>query len=262
MHIEVVDFRDAQTHGVADFNRRLLEGGQSLLFPASTVPEWLPKLPGRKLFQEYYLAADDDGRIRGGYLLKHQEFRVGGKTFSIGDFQLPISEGVVNRTYAPLGAGVLAGAERRTPLLYSLGMGPLSEPLPRLLAASGWRSHPGAVFLPRRSPRALPPQQRLPAAQPADAPGARRAGLLGRGLGRHQARPRRRLARPRADRQRRDRQRVHRVDRRGLEDVPGRSGMCACGTPRRCGSFTLATTPASSACASAAVRRRSAGPCC
>ncbi len=146
MHIEVVDFRDAQTHGVADFNRRLLEGGQSLLFPASTVPEWLPKLPGRKLFQEYYLAADDDGRIRGGYLLKHQEFRVGGKTFSIGDFQLPISEGVVNRTYAPLGAALLRSAERRTPLLYSLGMGPLSEPLPRLLAASGWRVTPVPFF--------------------------------------------------------------------------------------------------------------------
>ena len=146
MHIEVVDFRDAQTHGVADFNRRLLEGGQSLLFPASTVPEWLPKLPGRKLFQEYYLAADDDGRVRGGYLLKHQEFRVGGKTLSIGDFQLPISEGVCQPAYAPLGAALLRNAERRTPLLYSLGMGPLSEPLPRLLAASGWRITPVPFF--------------------------------------------------------------------------------------------------------------------
>ncbi len=146
MHIEVVDFREPLTGAVADFNRRLSEGGQSLLFPSATVPEWLPKLPGRKLFQEYYLAAESDGRIRGGYLLKYQDFRLGDQTLSIGDFQLPISEGVVNRAYAPLAAALLRSAERRQPLLYSLGMGPLSESMPRLLSASGWRLTPVPFF--------------------------------------------------------------------------------------------------------------------
>ncbi|MGO8689534.1 MAG: hypothetical protein ACLQLG_07860 [Thermoguttaceae bacterium] len=146
MHIEVVDFREALTGAVADFNRRLLEGGQPVSFPASAVPEWLPKLSGRKLFQELYVAADAEGSVHGGYLLKYQEFRIGDQTLSIGDFQLPVSEGFVNRAYMPLGAALLRNAERRMPLLYSLGMGPLSEPLPRLLAASGWRVTPVPFF--------------------------------------------------------------------------------------------------------------------
>ena len=103
MHIEVVDFREALTGAVADFNRRLLEGGQPVSFPASAVPEWLPKLSGRKLFQELYVAADAEGSVHGGYLLKYQEFRIGNQTLSIGDFQLPVSEGFVNRAYMPLG---------------------------------------------------------------------------------------------------------------------------------------------------------------
>jgi hypothetical protein len=139
MHLDFVDYREELTAAVAAFNRRLVDGGQSLLFPALPVPEWLPRRPGRKIFQEYYVAADAEGRVRGGYMLKHQEFRIGQEVLSIGDFQLPISEGVVNRAYAALGAALLRSAEQRQPLLYCLGMGALTESLPRLLAASGWR---------------------------------------------------------------------------------------------------------------------------
>ena len=208
MHIEVVDFREALTVGGCRLQSSSWRAASRCRSPP-TVPEWLPKLSGRKLFQEFYVAADAEGSVRGGYLLKYQEFRIGDQTLSIGDFQLPVSEGFVNRAYMPL-ARLLRNAERRMPLLYSLGMGPLSEPLPRLLAASGWRVTPVPFFF-----RIVHPVPFL-----RNSVYLRRNVLLrrlldvlaffGLGLGGRQARLRRRRAGPPpgANHQRRDRRRV------------------------------------------------------
>jgi hypothetical protein len=51
--------------------------------------------------------------------------------------QIPISEGIVNRTFAALGAILLKDALRRSPLLFGLGMGGIDRPLPKLFRALG-----------------------------------------------------------------------------------------------------------------------------
>ena len=259
MHIDFVEFREELTGAVADFNRRLVDGGQSLLFPAAPVPEWLPKLPGRKLFQEYCLATDAGGQVRGGYMLKHQEFRSATGHCSIGDFQLPISEGVVNRAYAALGAA--SAARRRTASAPALQPG--NGLAARVAAAVAERPPAGRLapvpfFFRIVHPFPVPPQQRLPAPQRPDAVLARRARLLGTGVGGHQAHPCRRLAGGRA--------RLRRPPARSSMNSPSGPTRCgrlassttACapsGTWRRCKSFTPATTPASSACGSNAADR-------
>ena len=109
-----------------------------------------------------------------------QNFWLGGKTVSIGDFQLPISEGIIDRRWLGVGIAVLRNIERREPLLFALGMGESSEAMPRLLAASGWSLTPVPFFLPHRPPLPLPAQHRLPSPQ---ASLANSAGLPGRQRG-------------------------------------------------------------------------------
>ena len=46
----------------------------STAFPPSHIPVWLPKRAGCDLYQEFFLAIDDESIVRGGYVLKHQIF--------------------------------------------------------------------------------------------------------------------------------------------------------------------------------------------
>ncbi len=72
--------------------------------------------------QEYLLALEGD-TVRGGYILKPQAFAFEGEQRMIADYHLPISEGIVDGRYAPVGALILMDALKRQPLLFSLGIG-------------------------------------------------------------------------------------------------------------------------------------------
>jgi len=123
---------------VKQFNARLHRAGVSTLFPEQHVPAWLPPLPHRRLFQEHYLAVDEQRVVRGAYTLKHQDFRINGRTLSVAFFQTPVSEGAIDRHYAPVGVKLLLDALQRQPLLFGLGMGGYQTPIARLLQAAGW----------------------------------------------------------------------------------------------------------------------------
>jgi hypothetical protein len=136
--ITIQTFAEEQLAAVGRFNERLRAGGNTMRFPPSPVPPLLPKLAGRKVFQEYYVALDETGEVRGGYILKHQDFWLNGETVSLADFQLPISEGVVNRSYPHVAVQLLRHALKQRPLMFALGMGGYDEPVARLLEAAGW----------------------------------------------------------------------------------------------------------------------------
>ncbi|HOZ07200.1 MAG TPA: hypothetical protein PKW75_02835, partial [candidate division Zixibacteria bacterium] len=63
----------------------------------------------------------------------------GGEVVAVGNYQLPLSEGMIDRTYAAVGPQLLADALRRRPVLYALGLGGFDRPLPQMLAATGWQ---------------------------------------------------------------------------------------------------------------------------
>ena len=122
---------------VREFNQRLEAGGRSPRFPESPISHWLPRRDSVPLYQEYLLALEGD-TVRGGYILKPQAFAFEGEQRMIADYHLPISEGIVDGRYAPVGALILMDALKRQPLLFSLGIGGYDEPLARMLKVMKW----------------------------------------------------------------------------------------------------------------------------
>ncbi|MGD0898073.1 MAG: hypothetical protein ABR915_09585, partial [Thermoguttaceae bacterium] len=84
------------------------------------------------------MAVDDQAVVHGGYLLKHQDFSLGGKTVAIGNIGLPLSEGIIDCAYSQVGVQLLRDAIRQSPLLYGAGMGGYSQPVVQLLKAARW----------------------------------------------------------------------------------------------------------------------------
>ena len=97
MHLDFVDYREELTAAVAAFNRRLADGGQTLSVPG---------VAGARVAAEARRQKDLPGILRGRRRRGASPRRLHAQTpavlprtrrLSIGDFQLPISEGVVNR---------------------------------------------------------------------------------------------------------------------------------------------------------------------
>jgi hypothetical protein len=135
--LNVVPFKSEYEEQVRRFNRRL-EPARAASFPEQSEPDWLPKKDGLNLYQEYFLAVDEGSVVRGGYILKHQDFVIDGTIQSIADYRFPLSEGIVDRTYNFVGLRLLAHALGRQPRLFALGMGGFEQPLPKMLQAARW----------------------------------------------------------------------------------------------------------------------------
>jgi hypothetical protein len=135
--IVVEPFADKHVPAVRDFNKRISDGRIPYRFPESPVPQWLPRRESIPLYQECFVALEEDS-VRGGYILKHQAFVCNGKTTMIAGYQLPISEGTVNRQYALVGPLMVKDALKRQPLLFGLGMGGEHEAIVRMLKAMKW----------------------------------------------------------------------------------------------------------------------------
>src|SRR6266550_4035806 len=72
----------------------------------------------------------DGDQIRGGYLLQWRAFSIRGEIRQVCAYQTPISEGIINRKYASVGALMIRDALAVNPLLYAVGMGGPAQPLP------------------------------------------------------------------------------------------------------------------------------------
>lgn len=124
---------------VKALNGRLSAGGVApeFHFPENSVPDWLPKLPGRRIFQEYFLAVEGDA-VRGGFIVKHQDFWIDGQVRPVSFYRLPLSEGIINRAYTSVAVVMLRSALGRQPVMFALGMGGMHNPLPQMLKALRW----------------------------------------------------------------------------------------------------------------------------
>ena len=134
MPIHIVPYAESHVPAVREFNQRLQTGATGQLFPETPDPGWMP---GMKLF-----LAMEGCAVRGGYILRRQKFFVDGATVTAAHFRLPVSEGVVNRSYATLGLRLVRDALSREPRLYALGMGGCDRPLPQMLRRLGWTAYP------------------------------------------------------------------------------------------------------------------------
>ena len=140
MPIVIQPYCEEHQPAVREFNQRLKSSGAEadLVFFEFAQPRWLPRAEGSKLFQEYFLALEN-GVVRGGYALKRQDFSFAdGIPRNVAYYHHPLSEGIVNKSYAAVGAMLLKDAMGRAPLLYCLGMAGYDRPLPKMLVRLGW----------------------------------------------------------------------------------------------------------------------------
>ena len=125
--IRIEPYATAHEPAVISFNARLRAGGSRYKLPAPPPPQL-----------EGFVAVDGEA-VRGGYFVAHQSFVVAGKEQTVQHLELPVSEGTVDPRHSPVGLQILLHAQRRHPFMYSLGIGGLDHPLPRMLATMGWR---------------------------------------------------------------------------------------------------------------------------
>jgi hypothetical protein len=125
--------------GVRDFNSRVARAGWGeYQLPLDT--QQFEQSKDTPLPWEGWLAVQD-GTVRGGYLIRHQEFSFRGETRKTAFYNLSVSEGVIDPAYSGVSMKMAMSAMAREPLLFALGMGGRDRPLPRFLKALGWSMH-------------------------------------------------------------------------------------------------------------------------
>lgn len=147
MPLSIKPYTEDLIPAVKEFNRRVAGAvtSEDFLFPEQHVPRWLPKSNEPDLYQEYFVAVEK-GKVRGAFCLKHQDFLLRGEMRQVAYYHMPLSEGLVNREYAGVGAQMLRHALKTHPLVFALGMGSFTNPLPRMLKAMGWSMYAVPFF--------------------------------------------------------------------------------------------------------------------
>jgi hypothetical protein len=125
---------------VREFNARLSARGVRYQFPTPASSDGVSD--HKRVTHAAFVAVDDGGRVRGGYTIRRQPFRLGTEQIPVGFYQLPLSEGVIDARFGSIGLRLLGDALKRQPDLYVLGIGGLDEPLARMVRGLGWPLEP------------------------------------------------------------------------------------------------------------------------
>jgi hypothetical protein len=142
--ISIEPYRQEHEPAVGEFNRRLqrLSGDPDLVFSKTAVPRWLPPANNNPVWNEFFVAVEGPF-VRGAYGLKQEMVFIRGKGMQrVACYHHPLSEGIIDRSYASVGALLARDALARQPFLYALGMGGYERPLPRMLKALGFSVTP------------------------------------------------------------------------------------------------------------------------
>jgi hypothetical protein len=138
MGLRVVYHEASHDAAVRAFNTRLRAADALLFALPETAPAPNPNTPAPGIEFRHFVVVDDAGEVRGGYFIRTQPFCIRGHVRGVGHYQAPLSEGIVDKRYAAVGAVMLAHALEQQPLLFAMGMGGRDRPLPRMLRAMGW----------------------------------------------------------------------------------------------------------------------------
>jgi hypothetical protein len=142
--ISIQPYRQEHEPAVAEFNRRLQQSSDDpdLVFSKTAIPRWLAPANNNSVWNEFFVALEGS-TVRGAYGLKQEMVFVRGKGMHrVACYHHPLSEGIVDRTYASIGVLLARDALARQPFLYALGMGGYERPLPKMLTALGFSLTP------------------------------------------------------------------------------------------------------------------------
>lgn len=138
MGLRIVLFEPPHEPAVAAFNDRLRAASAFLFALTEKAPQPNPNMPAPGIAFRHFVVVDDAGEVHGGYFLRSQPFWIRGTVHQVAHYNAPLSEGVIDKRYAAIGAMMLAHALNEQPLLFAMGMGSMERPLPRMLQAMGW----------------------------------------------------------------------------------------------------------------------------
>ena len=138
MKITISPYEPEDILSVKRFNQRLNDANEHYLFPENNISKKFPKTQNPTLYQEYFLAKDDEGEVRGGYSFINQEFNINNQLIEVSFLKLPLSEGIINKKYINTGALIIEDVQKRKELIFALGMGGFENPLPKMLKRIGW----------------------------------------------------------------------------------------------------------------------------
>ncbi len=127
--------REEYLPAVRAFNARMEAHGVGREF---LLPEQAPPPQAELPIRHDQMLLVDGCEVRGGYLPQIQEFRIAGRTVEALGYQVPLSEGIIDKKFAPVGMVLIKHALRTTPYIYTVGMGGIDTPLPRLLKGLRW----------------------------------------------------------------------------------------------------------------------------
>jgi hypothetical protein len=141
MGIEIVPYAPEHVDRVVALNQRLRAGGFRVGWYESCEDAWLPRRPDVPVWREHYVAVENGAEIRGAYALKPQPWWIKDRFVTVTDWQGPVSEGIVDARYAPLGLRFFRDMQKRQPLLYSWGHGGEEARMLQLLRSMKWHFH-------------------------------------------------------------------------------------------------------------------------
>jgi len=90
------------------------------------------------IYERNFILTENKTTVRAGYTLKSQWFKVDDALLQIGYYYRPVSAGLFNKKYNICGVLLVNDAQKRYPNIFSLGMGGVSEALPKLLKGLNW----------------------------------------------------------------------------------------------------------------------------
>lgn len=134
MPIAIAEYRAEFEPAVRAFNVRLQQGGVTYRFPEASAANGAHA----PVVEHGFVAVQDGRDVRGGYLIRERDYWLGGRRMRAGFIRLPLSEGLVDRTYSMLAAQLMAHALRRQPFLFGLGIGGRDQTFTRIVSALGW----------------------------------------------------------------------------------------------------------------------------
>src|SRR5579862_2210397 len=99
MPLSIRELADGDRQAVREFNGRLEKAGIGFAFPETSAGLMQGDSEAESPFQTAFVISDGSA-VRGGYILKSEQLFAQGTFFGVGNYQLPLSEGIIDRKYA------------------------------------------------------------------------------------------------------------------------------------------------------------------
>jgi hypothetical protein len=180
MAVKFVPLAEEHLDAVRAFNKRMLEGDAPTEFLLPEETSRHRPAPNAPIQWKEFVAVDGTD-IRGGVLEMDLPGWLNGREIRASNFQSPLSEGIIDRRFASVGAQLVKFMQSRNEAVYAIGMGAADSSWRRLLKASGWSLKPIPFLFRVHRPRAFFRELPMLHSTRARSAAARVAGVTGLG---------------------------------------------------------------------------------